>query len=150
MLLREQLETQHQILDEQFDFLLKNYTTLDDTVRIKTSKQIFDLIRRLIQMDIDVIYPQATDIPNLTVNIPDIKQRHQKIEDHIEKILMIHVDEPEDMYINEMICLRELLTPLESEDIHTLTALEQNLSDHDKSRLHQQLSISLSEAQPVS
>lgn len=149
MQLSEHLKIQYTFLNEQLDYLLKNYTTLDDTIRIETSKRIFDLLRRVIQTDVNVIYPRATTVNSLSSVVPRGKHRHQMIEDQIEKILMIHVDEPEDMYINEMITLRDMVSTFEAEDTHILDTLDETLSDKDKETIHHQLSISLSEAQPV-
>jgi len=149
MQLSEHLKIQHNFLNEQLDYLLKNYTTLDDTIRIETSKRIFDLLRRIILTDVNVVYPRATTVNGLSSVIAQGKHRHTMIEDQIEKILMIHVDEPEDMYINEMIELRDIISTFEAEDTHILDTLDNALDDKEKDTFHHQLSISLSEAQPV-
>lgn len=104
-IISSKLETAQHFLDD----LLKNYERLDDTPRIEKANIIFENISSYLQIEQNLLLPyiEATGEHN------DILARacavQNRLDDELEKVVMVHVDEPDRQFYHGLHTIAHLL-----------------------------------------
>jgi hypothetical protein len=104
-IISSKLETAQHFLDD----LLKNYDRLEDTPRIEKANIIFENISSYLQIEQNLLFPfikASKEHDDILARACVIQNR---IDEELEKTVMVHVDEPDGQFYHGLQALSRLL-----------------------------------------
>ncbi|HEY9745246.1 MAG TPA: hypothetical protein V6C99_03400 [Oculatellaceae cyanobacterium] len=91
------------------DDLLSNYDRLDDTARIDRANVVFDNITSYLQIEQNLLFPYIRKTGEHDDILEQALAVHDRIDEEMEKSVMVHVDEPDHQFYHGLDTIRGLL-----------------------------------------
>jgi hypothetical protein len=116
----ETLSNEQATVLAELNTFIEEYAQWDDNERMARSSFIFDLVRLNMRKKLNLLYPQFQHEQGLISDLARAADNYSDVEDVLEGLVMIHVDEPNNKYIERIVHLRDVLQEnyrLESERI---------------------------------
>jgi hypothetical protein len=104
-IISSKLETAQYFLDD----LLKNYERLEDTPRIEKANIIFENITSYLQIEQNLLFPFIKASREHDDILDRAQAIHDRIDEEMEKTVMVHVDEPDHQFYHGLGALARLL-----------------------------------------
>jgi hypothetical protein len=116
--------------------LVSNYYSMDDTARIERANIVLDNVNSYLQIEQNILLPYIEGSEEHVDIFARVCEVQNKIDNLLEKAVMVHVDEPDHQFYYSMEALQKLLSQAEQADREALFPwVRTYLTDADQPRM---------------
>jgi hypothetical protein len=115
---------------------IADYEHLHDEERFNQISEVLDLLNHSMELKLNTVFPMIRKNPDFQTDLRDSMHRYDDLKDVMEKMVMIHVDEPHKQFkerAEQMLALVEEQTRLEENSM--FPRMEEHLSSEERMTL---------------
>lgn len=111
----------------------------DQLCRMEGIRDVLDRIRLLQSFCLNTVHPTLERLSELQSHVRLAQEESDKLEAAIERLIMIHVDEPDDLYVIRVAQVRDVLASMQKIHVEVFSMSLTLLSVHDFEAFDSQL-----------